>query len=296
MSGHRLRGQAGWVVLLGSLVLSGCGGSGIKADYILAEKLWDERNYASSAKQFERVFQKDQKGKLGQQALYRAATTSLLFLKDPSRALKLFNRYLEVAPKGPGARDAKLQIGEIYFSNTFQYDAAIQHYKTWIREHPSDPESSRILLRIGRAHYFLGQFFEAVEAFQALSNRSPGDDLLSEARYQMGISHLALAVAGRATIQEGRVEGPDAESLSSEDHYRRAREHLERVEQDHPGSETAQRAAMALVTYYEEQGFWEDALSKLKTLSGRYSAPEVLRIREQRIRERLGRRNPTDRR
>lgn len=296
MGGRRLRRLSAFFALLGVLILSGCGGSGVKTDYILAEKLWDDRNYASSAKQFERVFQKDQKGRLGQQALYRAATTSLLFLKDPTRALKLFRRYLEVAPRGPGARDAQLQIGEIYFSSTFQYDAAIQHYKAWVREHPSDPESPRILLRIGRAHYFLGQFYEALEAFQALSQRSPGVELLSEARYQLGISHLALAVAGGATTQEGRVEGSDAESFSAQDHYHRARLHLEQVERDHRNSEAAQRAAMALVTYFEEQGLWEDALAKLKTLSGRYPAPEVLRIREQRIRERLGRRNSIDRR
>ncbi len=127
------------LAILSCAALTACGGSGAKSEYILAEKLWEEKSYAAAAAQFERAFQKDQKGTLGKQALYRAATTQYLFTQKHAAALALFRRYLEADPAGQAARDAEIQIGEILFSKLSQYDAAIQHYRKWLREHPGDP-------------------------------------------------------------------------------------------------------------------------------------------------------------
>ena len=197
--------------LLLIVLLGGCGGSGAKSEYILAEKLWEERSYAAAAAQFERAFQKDQKGTLGKQALYRAATTQYLFTQKHAAALALFRRYLEVDPEGPAARDAEVQIGEILYSKLSQYDAAIQHYRKWLREHPGDPLNPEFLFRIGRAQFYLWQFEDAIQTFESVTLQSTDEKWVSEALFQAGMCQLALA--GQSQERSSAAE-PAAEPAS----------------------------------------------------------------------------------
>ncbi len=278
------------------LVLPSCGGSTVKTDYILAEKLWEEGSYQPAARQFERIFLKDQKGKLGQQALYRAAMTQYLFLKEYSEALRLFTKYLEVAPTGPAARDAQLQIGEIYFNKITQYENAISHYRKWLKDNPAAPENPEFLYRIGRAQFFLWQFEDSIRTFESILAQSSAHPVASEAAYQIGMAHLSLAAQSSLSARPGDDEETDTESIDSSERHRLAVKTFESVEKQYPGSKAAQQAALGIVTSLEERGLWEDALKKLGEMGGKYPIPQILKIRTHRIQERLSKRATSSRR
>lgn len=280
--------------LMLALLLAACGGSGIKADYILAEKLWQEKNYLSSARLFERVFNKDQKSKLGQQALYRAATTQMLFMRDDAEAARLFQKYIEIAPKGDAVHDARIQLGEIWYSRTQQYDLAIQHYRRMIRENPGAPENVQWLYRIGRAQYFLWQFEESIQTFDSLVAQSSSGSLVAEAAYQSAAGRLALASQPHSTLSDD--EDPTGVSESTRPLLKAAIRAFEQVETRYPGTSAAKQAALALVSCYEEEGLWEEALSKAAGLGETYPVPQVVKIRIQRIKERLARRSASPKR
>ena len=270
------------------LFLVGCTGSGVKTDYILAERLWEEKSYLPAARQFERVFQRDQEGRLGQQALYRAATTRLLFLKDYDQALKLFTKYLEVAPQGPAARDARLEIGEIYFSRTNQYDEAIRHYSEWLADNPTATEAPGIQLRIGRAQFFLWRFTDAIRTFEALIARAPRGPLAAEAAYQIGVWQLSLA-----SHPESASPGDEQEERAAPDslaRHRLAIQAFERVEREFPGTPAAQEAGLGIAASLEERGLWEEALQKIEELGRTRPESPILKIRKKRIQDRLARR------
>lgn len=277
-------------------LLSACGSTGAKGEYILAEKLWHEKSYAAAAAQFERAFFKDQKGHLGRQALFRAATTQMLFTQKYSAALELFRKYLEVDPSGPGARDAEIQIGELLFQKTRQYDAAIQHYRKWLRERPGDPLNPEFLFRIGRAQFYLWQFEDAIQTFESVGLQAPQSDWAAEALYQGGMAHLALA--GQSQDLSGRdAQGEDDDSgragvMGQKERYQRAMRAFESTTERFPQSKAALEAMLARATVYEELGQWEEALKVLGPLEEKYPVPQVVKIRQTRIRERLARQNP----
>src|SRR3954466_2048116 len=88
-----------FIVILVLLALSGflsaCSGNSSRNHYLLAEKLWTDKNYLAAVSEFERVTAKDPNGRLGRQALYRAASTQMLFLSEYHEALKKFNDYVQ---------------------------------------------------------------------------------------------------------------------------------------------------------------------------------------------------------
>lgn len=285
-------GRAPAAMALGMLALvAGCGSSGAKGEYILAEKLWEEHSYTAAAAQFERAFAKDQKGELGRQALYRAATTQHLFNHKYPEALALYRKYLELEPRGPVARDAEIQVGEILFEKTKQFEQAIQHYRRWIRERPGDPMNEPFLFRIGRCQLELWQFEDAIQTFGQLVESGASGPWAAEALYQIGMAHLALADQGQdlGTAEEGGGKGSRA---TKKEEYRLAMSAFDKTVEKYPASKAAQEARLGQATVNEELGLWSEALAVLAPLEATYPLPQVVKIRITRIRERLARQSP----
>ena len=282
-----LRGAA-WIF---AFSLVACGGTGAKGEYILAEKLWHEGSYVAAATQFERAYTRDQKGQLGKQALFRAATTQMLFTSNFEAALRLFRKYLEADPDGPGARDAEIQIGEILFTKVRRYEPAIQHYRKWLREHPGDPLNAEFLYRVGRAQFYLWQFEDAIQTFETAALQAGDDRWASEALYQSGMAYLALA--GQSQEAQSQDDGEDgAGSAGKKERYLRASKAFQQTAERFPKEKAAQEARLAMATVHEELGQWEEALAVLATIESSYPTPQVIQIRQRRIKERLARQKP----
>ncbi|MBU6375337.1 MAG: tetratricopeptide repeat protein [Bdellovibrionales bacterium] len=278
--------------LIFSLMLAGCGGSNLKTEYVLAETLWQQGSYEAAVRQFERVYQKDPKGKLGQQSLFRSAMTHYLFLRKFPEAIELFNKYLEIVPEGPTAAEARLTIGEIYFSKMAQYEKAIDHYRKLLKRDPNGGDLAEFLFRIARSQFFLWQFEESIKTFEKVIAVAPASAQAASAAYQIGVAHLSLAAQPKSTAShEGAEDEADTESpLDSRAHYRLAIQAFENTETKYPRTRAAQEAALGVVSALEEQGLWEEALNRLKSIDQKYPVPQVVQIRSHRIQERLAKR------
>src|SRR5690348_6560405 len=86
---------------VGTMVVASfaCTSNSARKQYLLAEKLWTDAKYAAAINEFDKVAAKDPRGKLGLQALYRSASTQMLFLSQFDEAARKFRRYAET----PGA-------------------------------------------------------------------------------------------------------------------------------------------------------------------------------------------------
>jgi len=201
-----------------------------------------------------------------------------------------------VAPGGAAAGDAQRQIGEIYFNKTNQYEMAIRHYRKWLKDNPGAPETAEFLYRIGRSQFFLFQFEEAIKTFESVLATAAVSAQAAESAYQIGMAHLSLAAKSRSTAGEDDGEDDGEARIDSRGRYRLAVKAFEDAERRYPASTAAQQAALGVVTAYEEQGLWEDAVNKLQEMHGKYPIPQILKIRMHRIQERLAKRTAAPKR
>jgi TolA-binding protein len=259
--------------------MSGCSTDNARNHYVLAEKLWADRKYAAAVSEFEKVTSKDPHGKLGLQAKYRAAMTQFLFLSQYGDAVRKFSEYAREIQDPKSAWDAQLQIGEILFSKTEQYDQAIIHYRSLLRQRPQAQESPELLFRIGRSHFFLFQFNEAVAAYEDLIKLFPGSSWAEKAMFEVGATYFTRGEQG----SEGNKGGTES--------YRTAMAAYQKFIHHYPKSNRVPEAQFGIASCLEEMDQLSEAYKAFSALKGTYPSPHVIDIKLSRIRQRTAQRN-----
>lgn len=96
-----------------------------------------------------------------------------------------------------------------------QYDLAIQGFEFYIREFPTSPRADDAQLGIGNSYYALGNYKEAVVAYQKVTATYSQTDSAPQAWYKLGLSYEGLKqpeLARRAyeTVIKNHPGAPDA--------------------------------------------------------------------------------------
>ncbi len=263
------------VVALGVVFsVSACSVDSPKSRYILAEKLWTDGNYPAAVTEFERVIAKDPNGSLGLQALFRAAMTQTIYLSQHADAVEKFKRYIDRAEEVESVWEAQKQIGEILFSKTEQYDAAIRHYRNLLKLRPDAPEAPEFLMRIGRANFFLYQFDAAKQSFQELIRDFPKDELVERATLEIG--NTVFSKGGLSAVKT--TQGVET--------YQEAMDAFQEFLKKFPKSRFRAEAEFGVASCLEEMDQLDEAYHAYEALRGRYPSPNVVEIKLVRIRER----------
>jgi TolA-binding protein len=247
----------------------------------LGEKLWSDRKYGSAVSEFEKVIAKDPRGKLGMRATYRAAMTQYLFLGEYGNAIRKFRTFAEISTDPVLVWDAQLQIGEILFSGTDQYDQAVLHYKSLLKQKPEAIQAAEFLFRIGKSQFFLFQFADAIDTFGSLVKKYGSSSSLwaEKAAFEIGSTYFT-----RGEQQSG------GKSLGTTD-YQAAIVAYERFIKNYPKSELVSEARFGVASCLEELNQLDDAYSTYATLKKDYPSPNVVEIKMIRIRQRIAQRN-----
>jgi len=260
-----------------SFVCGGCSVDSARNHYVLAEKLWTDRKYTAAVSEFEKVISKDPRGKLGLQAMYRAAMTQFLFLSRYSDAIRNFRNYAQGSTDPQSVWDAQLQIGEILFSKTEQYDQAILHYQSLLKEKPSAAEAPEFLFRVGKSQFFLLQFNDAVSTYEELIKKYPTSIWAERGSFEIGATYFT-----RGEQQpDGKSKGLDNEV------YQVAMRAYENFERKYPKSELLPQARFGIAACLEELDQLDDAYSAYAALKKKYPSPNVIEVKLIRIRERM---------
>lgn len=262
------------LLLSASPALLSCTTESAKNRFIIAEKLWSDGNYAAAVNEFEKVARKDPKGKLGQQALYRAAMTQALYLGEFSEAIQKFRTFAELTPQEELAWDAQKQIGDILFGRTEQYDQAVTHYRRMLKQRPNAEEAPELLYRIARSQFFTRQFSEAIGTYEEIANRFPESSWAEKARFQIGVSWFTQG------------EQSPGESSSQQSPYRKAIASYEKFVEKHPQSPLVPEAKFGIASCLEELDELDAAYKAYEELQSTYPSPNVIQIKLIRIRER----------
>lgn len=227
--------------------LSACGLNSAKKQYVLAETLWTEGNYAASVNEFEKVHARDPRGKLGLQALFRAATTQAFFLNQSEEAVKKYRLYAEVSTDPETSWEAQLQIGDILFMKLEQYDQAIQQYQALLKVKPQDKDAPLFLFRIGKSQFFLKQFKEAVDTWKQLSEKYPASPYAEQASYEMGVAYY--------TRGEQSTDGSKSATASNQS-YHEAIRMFEGFLKKYPSSKFVPQAKFGIASCWKSSMIW----------------------------------------
>ena len=284
-------GWLGTALLLAALAASGAGCSVDSATnhYILAERLWADGKYQAAVAEFDRVAKRDPKGKLGMQALLRSANTEAIFLKNYPGAIAKFRRYTKVSENSSEILAIERQIGEILFTQLEEYKEAIQQYESLMRLDPGPEERPKYLYRMGKSHFFLWRFQEAISVFQRIQKEYSRTVWAERAAFEVGLTYFTSG-GHRAEGDQESGEKPDARA------YEKAIAAYEDFLKRFPDSELAPRARYGIASCYEELDQLEIAYNKYQELEKTYPSPSVIQIKLARIRERRERREQLDQR
>lgn len=250
---------------------TGCSVDSANHHYRLAEKLWNDKNYAASVLEFEKVISKDAHGKLGQQALFRSAMTQYLFLSQYGEAVKKFRTFAELTDDPSLRIEALLQIGEILFSKMEQYEPVIKHYSQLLKNPNLAADAPQFWFRIAKSQYFLFQFPEALETYAKIIELFPSTPWAEKAAFERGLTYFT----------QGERQG--------EEGFQSSIEAFEGFIQKYPSSGLVKEAQFWIASCYEEMDRLSDAHQAFSRLKGIYPSPSIVQMKLNRIQQRLTR-------
>lgn len=266
-------------VALAFLLFSACSVNNAKKSFVLAEKFWGDGQYGAAVVEFERAFVKDPKGKVGLQALYRAAVTQAYFLSEYADAIRKLKIYAENSDNGPTVWEAKKLVGELLFSKLEDYDHATQHYRALVQMDPQAAEVPEFLFRIGKSRFYVGDFEEAIATYRQLTKQYSKTSWAEKAAYEIGVAYFTRGE------QHPNGRGPVFEN------YQEAIDAFEDFLEKYPSSPLLAEARFGIASCFEELDRLDAAQQAYAALLTSYPSPKVIQIKLARIRERKAQRS-----
>lgn len=264
------------VITLGSA----CTSQNPRDRFLLAERLWQEKNYSAAVAEYEKVTQKDPSSDLGIKAALRAAMTQTLFLNENLGALKKLNRIIEANRESPLAHEAYKQVGEILFLRLEQYEQAIQHYERMIELYPDDPSKDEYTYRIGKAQFHLFRFEEAIRTFRVVVDKYRGSEWAKRARFEIAVSEQTK---GHQLQQK--------EARLANDAFRDAVKEFSIFVQTYAKDPLALEAKFEIGNCYEEMDQIDAAYNAFEEIRNLYPNRTVVELKLRRIAERKNQKN-----
>ncbi len=254
------------------LGLFACSADSAKRHYVLAEKLWTDGKYAAAVSEFDKVAARDPRGKLGTQALLRAATTQALFLSQYSEAIEKLKRFTEISADAPAVWDARKEVGDLLFNKTDQYDQAYRYYQSMLQIRPNAPEVPEFLFRMARSQFFLGHFEDAIATYEQIIR-----------------GHADSSWAERATFEVAQsllTQGEQVGSRSGQELFKTAMNDYQGFLKRYPQSGLVPEAKFGIASCLEATDQLDAAFQAYESLRSTYPSRKVIEIKLARIRER----------
>ena len=246
---HRDTGLA--VLLLGLLLVSGCGDSGYapvqKAEALAVEGRWEE-----AAEAFRSLPAESEDWK--PYGDWRAATIYRDLLVDPTRAEVAFTDCFRAHPQHDWGYSCRVQLGHLR-RDRGDPRGAIDAYRGALQLRPRGGYSEVCLLESGRAYLEMGEAEQARLEWQELMEKFPTSPL-------------------EATVALDRASSYDLEGL-----YREALKAYREVQARYPGHSVVSRASFGEGEALEQLGRLDEAQALFEELRYTHPNPEAIEVK-----------------
>ena len=134
---------------------------------------------------------------------------------DPTGATPAGSQPAPTQPASSGVSPGKAWDAAFNDYTSGQYDLAIQGFEFYLREFTTSPQADDAQLGIGNSYYALGNYKEAVAAYQKVTSTYGQTNSAPQAWYKLGLSYEGLKqpeFARRAyeTVIKEHASAPDA--------------------------------------------------------------------------------------
>ncbi|MCM2278011.1 MAG: tetratricopeptide repeat protein [Oligoflexia bacterium] len=212
-------------------------------------------------------------------ALYRAAVTEAYFLSRYGEAIRKLRQFAEATKDAAQSWEAQKLVGDLLFSKTEQYDQAVLLYRMMLKLKPEASEAPEFLFRVGKSHFFLWQFTEAVQVYADLIRRYPASEWAEKASYEIGVTYFT------------RGEQRPGEGGRGVEAYQDSMDAFEAFVKRYPESKLVPLAKFGIASCLEEMDQLDAAYHSYEALASTYPSPNVIQIKLIRIRERKAQRS-----
>ena len=141
---------------------------------------------AQALADFERVRELDGRGPWALKASLGAA--QLAFdAEDYERASRHFQAIVDAAPTLHEGGEARLGLGQVAEKRQ-RFREALGHFELYLEMAPTSPRRPRCLIHIGDAHYFLGEWDLARDAYRRVAEEHADSPLVDDAVYRWALT------------------------------------------------------------------------------------------------------------
>jgi len=260
------------VLLFSALLVSCTNQSSISARYLTAEKLWTDKKYEAAVVEFDRIVKENPGSAIALQSLWRASMTRSLFLKDYPEALKGLQIFIEQSAQPNLILEAQKEIGEILFSKTQQYQAAIDHYSKLIEGGKTPEEEGFFRYRIARSYVALGKIKRAIQIQEEIIRTAKDPELIQKTKMDLAQNWFTIGDVEKAAYS------------NAIDYYKQIS-----VETRGKNKRRFAEALFGMAVVLEEMDKPEEAIELYKMIEADYHVPNIVKIRIQKINDRTKR-------
>ncbi len=252
------------VVLIASTVgLFGCTASSSRKQFVLAERLFNNHQYADSVEEFNKVASADSRGSLGQTALYRVATIQYLYLQRYSDSISSFKQFITVSTNEELTLVAERSIAEIYADRLEQCPMAVAQYRRMLEKYKLESEADAIHLKISKCFVENLKFEDARKELKIVIDKSLNETSKEEAQYQYA----------NTFVVEGELSKAEAT--------------LKEFISEHKTSPLRVLAEFGLANVFEERERWAEAKALYQQIEEKHPSRDLIKAKVAKMDERL---------
>ena len=243
-----------------------------EAQYYIGESFLNLQNYSDAIAAYEKVLQHHPKSEWADDAQYGIAT-AYENLGQKEKAIQAYRTLTQKYPNRELAPDVQLQIGRHYY-NEKDYKRAIAEFQNAINQYPNTSPAWLAQYNIGKCYIALESYRQAISAFERVDAKS---EFAATATYEIGYAwydqnnpsrNLGNAVKALLAVPEKYPQSADVPRalLLAGECYKelaeldKAVQVYRRLLNDHPKSEQAQWAQLALGDAYRTQQKYQQAI------------------------------------
>lgn len=218
----------------------GCQDVDYRGRLVRAEKLADDGRYEDALRALRTLASESKDTTVARKARFQSAMILWQHTQQLEQARDELLQVLAQATTTTEVLEIRLALAELLFSRLEDYRSAIVELKILSQE--TGPYRDIHQFRLGKSHFYLGEFQLAVEAFQNLYQETKSENLKAVAIFEI------------------------ATSLSAMGRFNEAISHYQQIEEKYPGTPMAEQSTIGVASSLESSQDLRGAMAIYQTL------------------------------
>lgn len=251
------------LLFLSVTILFGCAQRRAKEAYKMAEELFKGGNYKEAVAKYVEVIKYDKPIPEVEDSYYKMGEIYSRYLEDPNSAVYYLEQMITKFPESTRIPDAKKGIAYSYLYKLNKPDKALEQLEFIEKNYPKVSFLDEVVYYKAKSLIALNKYDDAYKSIENFSTIFPNSKYLEETEYQKG---LLLFNSGK---------------------YKQAIEQYNGYIQKYPKGSYAPLAKFDIGVAQENLGNYKEALETFKSIGPEYPNQEALKIKIQKLEERL---------